>query len=253
MPKVKHVHSSGRYDRPGKAIRAALDTHVERDEVEVLTLTEHNNAVHRRVLAEWALTHRFEVAQGPGDAANCALAVGPGFRVEKFWAHQLTDQEQRRGPGGPPPPESITALVEHVATGERSLWSVAHLPSHVEGDWNVAGPFGGRAWRVWLWLKAVREWKRHTRALRRRYGVKAAMVADWNLDFRHARFRALVKALFPRLRLTWRRFPAPGEGTHDGGRVIDATLTNMRAPEPAALLPDDESSDHRPYAEELAY
>ena len=250
MPRVKHVHSSGRFDRSRRQIRAGLDEYATRDHADVVTLTEHNDEAHRAVLASWALTHRYDIAQGPGREANCAIAVGEGFRVVKFWHHQLTEQEQRRGPGGPPPPHSATALIEHEATGERTLWSVAHLPSSVEGAWNDRGRFSGRAWRVWLWMKALREWRRHTRRLRRRYGVKVAMVADWNLNFERRTFRALLRTLFPGLRLTWRHFPGPG--THHS-RVIDATVTNMGIAEDAELLPDDPGSDHRPYGETLAF
>lgn len=250
MPRIKHIHSSGRYDRSQGKVRGALDRYADLG-ADVVTLTEYHGKDHRDVLTSWALTEEYDVGQGPGGEGNCAIAVrGPYFRIERFWHHQLSEHEQRRGPGGPPPPYAATALVEHVPSGERCLWSVAHLPPNIEGDWRERGPFGGRVYRVWLFLAVVAEWKRHTRALRKRYGVKAALVADWNLNMERPWVRAMIRARFPRLRLTWRRFPGPG--THHR-RVIDATVTDMRITGPARLLGDDSSSDHRPYVEDLAY
>jgi hypothetical protein len=245
MTRVKHIHSSGRHDRDRRVVRRALDSYAERHPA-VLTLTEYQGKDHRAALIEWAITHDYSIGQAPGAAGNCALAVAPGWSLERFWSHQLTRHEQRRGPGGPPPPQCATAIVRHTATGKRCLWSLAHLPPNVEGDFRRPGK---PAYRVWLWLRIVREWRRHLRRIARRHNVRRrAVVADFNLNVERAWVRAALRARFPGLRLTWRDFPGPG--THHR-RVIDATLTNLRILEAAELLPDDASSDHRPYVEVL--
>ena len=75
------------------------------------------------------------------------------------------------------------------------------------------------------------------------------MVADWNLNLEKRKYRALLHTLHPVLKLTWLKFTGPGTL---GGRVIDATLTNLKIVRGAHLLPDDQYADHRPYAETLA-
>lgn len=260
--RLRHVHSSGRYDRPKRSVRSALEAYAAAG-AKVITLTEYHGPDHRAALLEFAMTHSWTVAQDTSDdrsAGNGAILLAPGYRLVQFWSPQLTDHEQRRGPGGPKPPHAATALVEHDpdagGTGIRFVVSVVHLPPNVEGDFRRRGPFkgapgarGGKAYRVWLWLTIVAAWKAHLRAVRKAHGVKRRiLVADFNLNLERRWVRNLLRARFPGLKVTWRRFPGPG--THHK-RVIDATLTNLTVIDPAALMADDPSSDHRPYVETL--
>ena len=248
MTLIRHVHSSGRHDRPAAAQERALHSYAAR-RADVITLTEQQGATHRRVLAQFQKTTGYDLAQGIGNGANCAILVDSDWTIEEVWADKVSNKEQRRGPGGPPPPEYVTALIRHKKTKKKALVSVLHLPSNVEGDWFKKGGFSGRVWRVRLWLEAERKWSKHLRKLRKRYKCKVIMVADWNLNFKRPVFRALMKSLHPKLKLTWKKFRKAG--THHK-RIIDATLTNCKIRAWAYLIDDDPSSDHRPYEEILA-
>lgn len=247
MPLIRHVHSSGRYDRPAPAQERALHSYAARH-ADLITLTEQHNSTHRRVLKQFEANTDYDVAQGIGDGANCAILVDGDWEIREVWTDRASDKEQRRGPGGPPPPEYVTALVRHRRTRDQFLVSVLHLPSNVEGDWFKRGSFAGKAWRVALWLEAQRNWSRHLKKLRKRYKCKVIMVADWNLNFKRPVFRVLMKSLHPKLKLTWKKFSKAG--THHK-RIIDATLTNCKIRAWAYLIKDDSSSDHRPYEEIL--
>lgn len=236
---VRHIHSSGRYDRPDEAVRNALRRYASH--ADLITLTETQKRERNVLRMDGWRVSKYSGA-GTGDPA--ILTDSRIWEVLLMWSHKLTDKEQRRGPGGPPPPHSLTVLLRNKGNGKRLLVSVAHLPSHVEGDWR------DRTWRVQVWLEAHREWKRHVNWLRKRYRVKVMMVADWNLDIKKRWVRAALKALHPRLKLTWRE---PFEGGTHHNRIIDATVTSLRVLREAVLFEDDASSDHRPYFEVLGF
>lgn len=246
---VRHVHSSGRYDRPEAAQERALLSYAARG-AGIITLTEQANATHRRVLKNFEEKTGYDIAQGIGGGADCAIAVDPEFEIVKVWADKATNKEQRRGPGGPPPSQYVTALVRHRKTRHKVLVSVLHTPSHVEGDWFKKGKFGGHVWRVSVWLEAHKNWSAHLWKLRKQYKCKVIMTSDWNINFKRAPFRALMKTLHPKLVLTWKKFPK--KGTHTS-RVIDATLTNCKVRAAAYLIVDDPSSDHVPFEEILEF
>lgn len=237
---MKHIHSSGRYDRPLSAVRSALKRYALA--ADLITLTE----THRRSREDLSLDGYGLVKYlGPGAGDPAILFDEAVWSLADRWSHQLTTHEQRRGPGGPRPPHATTALLRHKKSGRKVLVTVAHLPSHVEGDW-----FQG-TWRVFVWRDAQKNWKRIINRLRKQNGGRVVYVADWNINFKRRVFRALIKALYPRLRLAWRP-PFPARGTHHK-RIIDATVTNMRVVEEARLIRDDDSSDHRPYFERLEF
>jgi hypothetical protein len=241
---IRHIHSSGRYDRSDAAVKKAIGRYV--DDANLITLTETQKR-DKQTLSQpgWTVAKYY----GPGDGDSTVITKDSEWRVLAKWSKQLSQYEQRRGPGGPPPPHSLTVLLQNKHTDRQLLVSIAHLPSHVEGDWFKPGSFRGYAWRVFVWRDAVRTWKRHVKRLAKAHNAKVMMVADWNLNFKRRVFRALVKTLFPMLHLTWQS-PFPADGTHHH-RVIDATLTNLRVKRKARLYQDDASSDHRPYIETL--
>lgn len=251
---IVHVHSSGRHDRPASSVAAALHAYAARDRVDVLTLTEFQRPSHRAVLAAWAECYGYLVAQAEGPAGQCVVAVRASrFRLRRQWDDRLTGRPQNRAKPGAARHQALSVVVEDLAAGEAVLWTVAHLTAGVEAGM-VTRPTSWRrrdlAYRVSVWLQARQTWGRRTWRRRRHHGLLVVMVADWNLNLERRRWRLLLRAFHPRLRLTWRRFPGPG--TH-GRRVIDGTLTNLQVVRPAVLLADDPSSDHRPYREVLAH
>lgn len=237
---INHLHSSGKNDRALSKVQEALQEYAE--VADLITLTEQQ----RRSKADlsmpgWEVTKK----AGPGDGDPAVLTDRRVWKVVRVWIDKLSDREQRRGPGGPPPPHALTVLLEHRKNGKRLLVSVVHLPSHVQGDWRE------NAYRVRLWRECVKEWKRKVNRRRRIFKAKVMFIADWNLDIKKRWVRAVLKFYFPALRLTWRK-PFPGRGTHHR-RIIDATMTNLRVKKKAKLFRDDDSSDHRPYEETLDF
>lgn len=143
-------------------------------------------------------------------------------------------------------PRTTIAVVVLERPGQRLLATVAHLPSHVEyGNHFRVGVPG----KVEAWQQAVDRWRPTIRELRHRWCPCTVIVAaDWNADVRRPAWRQRIASTFPGLRLTWTR-PLPQRGTHRGGRIIDATLTNARGH--ARLLAHTDASDHRAYLERL--
>jgi hypothetical protein len=239
----KHLHSSGRYDRTYQQAEAALTAYMTVHDADVITLTEQGNARHRAVIAEMADKYGYTAHQGPGKYDDCVVLLRKTrFRALRTWHDELSPLPQNRATGGPKH-HSITVLAQDM-TGRLVIYTAAHLTAGVEAGWAAQG------YRVRLWLAAQSRWATQTAILRRRYKAKVVMVADWNLNIKKPVYRALLHALHPRLTLTWKS-PFPAGGTH-GTRIIDATLTNLLVLHNAYLLHDDDSSDHRPYAETLA-
>jgi hypothetical protein len=240
----KHVHSSGRYSRSVEQARAGLELYITRDKADVITLTEQANVRHRLVIADACREHGYTAYQGLSSQDDCVIMLR-NDRLEgvESWHDQLTTLPQNRATGGPIH-HSITVLVRDKRTGKRFLYTVAHLTAGVESEWNTEK----MPYRVRVWIGAQAKWSWLTLGRRRKYRARVAMVSDWNLNLERAKFRTLLKTVHPRLTLTWKTFPGPGTL---GGRIIDATLTNMRIVREARLLPDDEASDHRPYDELL--
>lgn len=237
---IKHIHSSGRYDRSPASVARAVRQYAK--VCNLITLTEMQDRERSNALKMdgWTVTKFY----GPGDGDPALVSKDSDWIVIQKWSHQLSKYEQRRGPGGPRPPHSLTVLLRHRESNKKLLVSVVHLPSHVEGNW-----FDRFYWRVFVWKDCHKHWKENMIRLRRSHNAKVMMVADWNLNFKRLVFRRLVKRLHPDLTLTWRK-PFPRGGTHKR-RIIDATLTNLRVLHKARLIEDDASSDHRPYREVL--
>ncbi len=236
---IRHIHSSGRYDRSDAVVRKAVLSYAKY--ANVITLTEqHSRPESVFEMPGWTVV-KYK-GHGPGDPV--IIVKDSDYEVVKSWSSRLTKHQQRRDGKGPDSPHATTALIR--ATGNSSkkvLVTVAHLPSHVQQNWRA-----NFYWRVFVWRDCVKHWKKDVNTKRRVHSAKVMYIADWNLDFKKAPYRGVLKFYFPALKLAWHRFP--NDGTHHR-RVIDATVTNLRAAKHARLWPDDASSDHRPYYEEL--
>lgn len=239
-----HIHSSGRYDRGTRAIADALERHLRVDKPDVYTSTEAANKKHRVIYAALAGEYGYSHHQGRSGQDDCVILLRRArFRARKTWDDQLTTLPQNRARSGPIA-NAISVLVEDRAGGVPIIYTVSHLTAGVEGIWFKAKMM----YRERVWRSAHATWSRRTFRRRRYYKAKVVMVSDWNLNLERKVFRTMLRAMHPRLRLTWKRFPGPG--TH-GGRVIDGSLTDLQIVRGAALTRDDSSSDHRPYREVL--
>ena len=226
---VEHVHSSGRYDRsPASLHREAMRW--DRAGVQLVTWTEVDAAARTRALR----------VAGWGVAVPPASDVGISWRRRSF---QVIAAGRRRLADYITP---YAAAVVLQAERRRLIVVVAHLPAHVQDGHHFRANSRAVEWRA-----AVRQLHTYARDLRRRYSPAVLLIAaDWNVDLRLPVWRDRLAAIFPRMALTWVP-PFPLGGTHAGGRLIDATLTGATGR--ARLLPDDASSDHRPYTERLTW
>lgn len=225
-PPIVHVHSSSLYSRPAATlVQAFTDYAVVADLVTWTEVPPRGRALRRSGWGAYSRPARTDVA------VSWRRTV---WTPEARWITRLA-------------PRQVAAWLLLIRSdGLRVLVTVAHMPAHVElGDRFRPGVPG----RVATWQTAVTRWAAQVRAARRQdHPDRVIVAADWNIDLRRPVWRRYLLARFPGLRVTWAR-PLPRVGTHRGGRLIDATLTNARGR--ARLLPDDRSSDHRPYVERL--
>lgn len=244
---IVHEHSSGQGSRTPEQVHNGLHIYMVKRKADVITLTEQYSKKFRDVVHAMAELHGYFVCQGPEPSDDCVIL----FKKSRFtvhpkhiWWDELSPLPQNRAKGGPIH-HSITALAWDKINKKYGLWTVAHLTAGVEKLWSKE-----TAYRVKLWFTVRRVWAKKTGMRRRKYRVRVAMIADWNIDLRKKKFQALLKSMHPRLTLTWRSWNHKG-GTL-GSRTPEGTLTNMLIIEGAQLEPNDSFGDHVPYRETLA-
>lgn len=235
---LEHVHASQLWHRP----RPLLAGEFRRFEAaDIVTWTEVGSraAVLRR-RAGWDTFAR------PGRTDVAVSWQAAEFRPLAGWVRRLTVRRYYTRAGDPAPLQRGAFVVLERTDGLRVLAAVAHMPAHVQlGDmFRLGVPY-----RVRVWRSAVAGFARQVDAARRRWSADLVIVAaDWNVDMRRPVWRHYVLERFTGLRLTWRP-PLPRAGTHRGGRLIDATLTDGAGR--ARLLARTPASDHRPYLDRL--
>jgi hypothetical protein len=217
---IVHVHSSSRYDRTAESLARAAHGYAK-TRASLITWTEVSADHRARVLHKLDGWHSYTPR---------GTDIGLSWRRETWklrhrYAPALSPFHYTTDNGYPSPTQhAAVAALDRRSDGLRVLVLVAHLPSAVQwGDGWRATPQRGKVWR--------------------------SSVADWNVDLRRHAWRMRLHRAFPDLAPTWRRDKLPRGGTHAGGRLIDATLTNGRGA--AHLMADDASSDHRPYGERV--
>lgn len=238
MKPITFIHSSSRFDRSPATLSRAMDSYTAK--AAVVTLTEVGD--DQRVKA--AIKNGFRLLNTDyGGWDDCAISVNKArFDVVHHEGYKLPMSNQ--GETGKFTSRAQIAVLEDKDTGQFFVVSVAHFPAHLEGDMAR----GRKTERTVAWLLNTQALRRRVNELKRKYKCDGALiVADWNLNFKKPWVRALFKAKFPYWKCSWRA-PYPKDGTHNA-RIIDATLYkgNIRVFEEARLLPDDDSSDHRPY------
>lgn len=221
MARIRHVHSSSRFDRSPASLLSAFRFYTRRKNL--VTFTEVTGA-RRKVLS---MLPQWKVYAGHGDCAFAVLRWA--FTVEGYGEQALTQELKRHV-------IAIHADLTHKRSGEKVHLGVTHLPAHLED------PEAMRAW-----TEATAKWSASWHAAIER-GQRPAYVADWNRSWRDPQTRRTIRALFPGGHCTWDRVQ-PIRGTY-GTRLIDYTITVLPVRDPK-VLPKNPSSDHRPYSEGL--
>lgn len=242
-PDSVHVHASQRFDRSIALLVRDVRRHT-RPPVDLLTLTEVQERA-RRVPLHHVDGWNVRTGQGTDLAIMWRLSR---WKLRASGVRPLTSLTYVGWSGRPVRQRMMFVVLDPrpPRTAPRLLVTLAHLPSAVEyGDsFRRSSPS-----RVAVWKDSLPGWRNAIRELRTRFRPSVVMiVADWNVDVRRPHWRRVLADAFPHQRLTWRR-PLPTRGTHAGGRLIDATLTNAHGR--AVLRRHTAASDHTPYVERL--
>lgn len=246
---INHIHSSSRFDRSVDSLTRAATSYNQ--QAHLVTYTEVQTHPRKKALREVnAQMNMGTVVGSMGNHNDCAIS----FDKEKFsLLHQenykASDLVYRRWNKKKTRPIFATIAVFSTKEDHKTfVVTVVHLPSSVESTLARKGTTD----RTASWHANFRGIRKRTNKVMRGYRTNSGMiVADWNIDFRRPWARAIIKAIAPRWRLTWNS-KRMGRGTR-GHRVIDGTIVRgLRVVTPAWSLPDDNSSDHRPYKELLS-
>jgi hypothetical protein len=234
---VRHVHSSGRYDRPLVELGRALDAYSDVVDAELVTLTEQDGTDRAREALYTAHGWAWFRAARRG-AGECAILWSHAdlYPIGEPRSIRLTALTYKRVTGRPAAPvHAATAALRPRFLGPTVLVSVAHLPVR------------NTPLRRLVWRRAMRGWARVLRVELARYpGAELLLAADFNValdDVDGARLVEEFLAGLPgRLVVPARAGKA---GTH-GRRVIDGAWSSLPVAR-AHVVDDDESSDHRPF------
>jgi hypothetical protein len=242
---ARHAHSSSRYDRSTSSLDKQVNkgaTH-EDPSANLMTFTEIGNKERAEACEAdgWGHYH-------PHDKTDCAVMwrKSKWEKVNSGSTRKLTDKTwQISGNTHKLVGASIVLKDADNDTGRRLWVAVVHFPSGVQDGhgWAKDNDDAVKAWQDGI--RGLKDWRNDQKES---YGVDLAMLcADWNVNLKLDFFRDYIRNVFPNMSCTWRS-PYPNGGTH-GDRLIDATWTDGRRDEDAWLLKDDDSSDHRPYAD----
>lgn len=248
---IRHVHSSSRFDRSPASLKKAAKRYAKR--ADLITYTEVEAQKRENSLASLSILGFGTVTGDKSYANDCAIQ----FRIHRFKliAHGNESTEAARYTnvkGLLRDPAYVTwAVLRDLITDDCLVVAVVHLASSIEGDLARKRATS----RTVAFMTGFRGTQRIANRLAEDYKADGVMiVADFNLNFKLAWVRTLIKILAPAYRVTWKNLAYLPEkaGTH-GGRVIDATLVKGRlgTHDGASLMRDDASSDHRPYRERL--
>lgn len=242
MSYPRHGHSSSRYDRSVESLAKQVNRGATAADPSgnLMTFTEITNAERASACEAdgWGHFH-------PHDKTDVAVMwrkskwekVADGTRklTDKTWlisghTHKLV----------------AASVVLGDVDSNRRLWvAVVHFPSGVQDGhgWAKDNDDAVKAWQDGL--RGLHDYRQDQK---KNHGVDLAMLcADWNVNFKVEYFRDYVRNVFDQMTCTWQK-PYPNGGTHSD-RLIDATWTDGRRERDAWLLKDDDSSDHRPYAD----
>lgn len=236
MTTLRLVHSSSRFNRSPESLHSAVNTYIDKNDADIVLLTEVSRESREKAMRHVGFTSSTGDKSGWDD---CGVMVS-NYRYDIIY-------EESFNMGGTGRYARIV-VVEDTLRDLNFVVAVPHFPASVESELAE----GRETFDSRLWYKAVRGLRKRANRLRRRFKAAFAIIsADWNINFQRTWARALLKSLFPFWKNTWQKFTA---STH-GRRLIDALLIKGRVKIKAAArrLPDDDSSDHKPFIVVLEY
>jgi len=248
---VRHGHSSSRYDKPPKTLAQQVGrATTSGKDANLLTFTEVEGKDRCGALSAdgWGTYCGYK----DGDTDAAVMWDKDEFSKVAAFVSRLGDTTWHMDGGHDQKVVCATVILDHESG--RRLWvSVLHLPSQVqEGDRFSNDQTD--ADRVRCWKQGVDAWRVKRQDAQEKHCQHMSMhVADWNVDFRSGVWRSEVDGRIGanKFRGTWTGENAPQGGTH-GDRLIDATWADGKFKQ-VMLLNDDDSSDHRPYGDVIAW
>lgn len=241
------VHSSGRFDRPLGLFETALYRTRLRKGITLITGTEamfRPKDFLRDSTHEWASAH-LSKADAPGYEMSTARELWATWRTDEWElvgqirAPKVSNMTYVHAARGVTSAEERILVVplRHKKTGRRVFVLVAHMS------------LDNTEKRAEVWVDMCRGITRTIAHLRTIFPrAEFILNADLNKNYREVGDRADILhhlALPTGLTQAWdHHMPVKG-GTHGPKGLIDDVLTTLDV-EDAGLLPDDESSDHRP-------
>jgi len=232
---IKSFHHSGRWDRSMPLLAAAVREDRKRGAT-VGTRTEMTTQRHHDVLTArndgWEVYHPLT----EHGYTNCSIEWD-----SREWEHlrdgvtPLTDIRIYTRKGYLLPPSVLPHVrLRHRETGRVVDWSSAHM--------QLANTLDRRA----AWREEAATIRARTKRLMNR-GIAVVFQGDVNRNQRLRIYRAKVRVelMAPDTHMLWATKMPNGGGTHGRRSLLDLTVSSMAGW--SYLLPDDASSDHRPY------
>jgi hypothetical protein len=193
LPKVTHIHSSSKYSGvTGLLTRTARDYFAVAD---IVTWTEIEAEARERAIRE--ASEEFFLVSGDRSYANdCGISLRKKrFKVlytENFKSTNVNFYD--KGGNKKDPQWATTAVVEDRLTQRRTVITVIHLASGIEGDMRE----GKRTKAIINWYASFRGAKKRANKLRKQYKAHAVLfIADFNLDFKAEWVRRAIKSVAP--------------------------------------------------------
>lgn len=243
------AESSGRFDRPVSALRKSVAA-IRSDIAVVLIAGTEASGRSKADLDEalgdpmWDYAH---IGSDNKGASECWITWSQRVLepVGKAYAVKLTDQTWTRSKeyGGKQAPY-VHALVQVLQVVKRPhRRPIAVIAVHM--------PLDNTPLRERVWLDAAGGLRALVAQVREEHpNVEVVITGDFNRNARQDPERALVEAQITKpLGLThcWTKPPKTG-GTHGPRSLLDWYCLPKRMFRKVFLLPDDSSSDHRPFA-----
>lgn len=219
--RVRHVHSSSRFDRAiGTLIRAIVRYLTLAD---LITFTEVREVRRRPLVARFST---WQVLGGKGEAALMVRRT----RWKMMSVTTITlDEEIAEGKR---PVVALRVRLEHRRTDRTLVVYVFHVPAHHDRP---------------EWLASWHQCIAKLSVMWRAEKDPCIFTGDWNKDWRKADNQKFLRNQFPKGHWTWERKEPRRGGTHHH-RLIDYSVTSHPIVR-ARLVRDDSSSDHRPFRE----
>lgn len=233
----RHVHNSSRFSRSRASLRAAVMSYLVRHNMVTHTEVGNNKrASALRYIPWWGYVHVEDARRGEDE---CAI----NFRRTRWRKKGLPKADKLSEK--PIPARnglfcfSLDQLFEQRRTGQTLMVCAFHLPTRGDGQLPIwEDCIDSLVAKVDGWLKDP--------------DIDCiALTGDWNANWRDDDIRRYMRSRFPTGQFTWggTRMPRRG-GTHDS-RLIDYSVVFNMFITNAGLLPDDDSSDHRPFEESV--